>query len=204
MTKKEKRQFIDLKHVGWRKVKSLPNMFFNLEKRNYEKKTIPQIKLNNGQKTTDPQLIQKEIESYFSGLYKTKICDSARPQQTEALQNFVETLDLPKLSEEEQTNLEHELTLEEINRVWKGILGIRDLTKIRCGIRENEKYLDGIRDLTATGEAGFAKIWARDVGFCCLSVGNSGKRHEPTKRYSGKSESTRRAQNINQKSQSTS
>ena len=122
MTKKEKRQFIDLKHVGWRKVKSLPNMFFNLEKRNYEKKTIPQIKLNNGQKTTDPQLIQKEIESYFSGLYKTKICDSARPQQTEALQNFIESLDLPKLSEEEQTNLEHELTLEEINRVWKGII----------------------------------------------------------------------------------
>ena len=51
--------------------------FFNLEKRNYEKKTISQIKLNNGQKTTDPQLIQKEIESYFSGLYKTKMCDSA-------------------------------------------------------------------------------------------------------------------------------
>ena len=32
------------------------------------------------------------------------------------------------------------------------------LTKIRCGIRENAKYLDGIRDLTATREAGFAKI----------------------------------------------
>ena len=57
-----------------------------------------------------------------------------------------------------------------LNRVWKGILGIRDLTKIRCGIRENEKYLDGIRDLTATREAGFAKIWARDAGFlACLS-----------------------------------
>jgi len=96
--------------------------FSNLEKRNYEKKTISQIKLNNGQKTTDPQLIQKEIESYFSRLYKTKICDSARPQQTEVLQNFIETLDLPKLiknpkliiSDEEQTNLEHELTPEEI------------------------------------------------------------------------------------------
>jgi len=60
--------------------------------------------------------------------------------------------------------------------VWKGILGIRDLTKIRCGIRENAKYLDGIRDLTATREAGFAKIWARDAGFCCLSVGNPGIR----------------------------
>ena len=64
-------------------------------------------------------------------------------------------------------------------RVWKGILGIRDLTKIRCGIRENEKYLHGIRDLTVTTEAGFTKIWARDAGFCCLSVGNSGKHHDP-------------------------
>ena len=89
-------------------------------------------------------------------------------------------------------------------RVWKGILGIRDLTKIRCGIRENAKYLDGIRDLTATREAGFAKIWARDAGFFGLSVGNSGNRHDPSKRSSGKSESTRRAQNINQKGQSTS
>ena len=64
-------------------------------------------------------------------------------------------------------------------RVWKGILGIRDLTKIRCRIRENGKYVDGIRDLTATREARFTKIWARDAGFCCLSVGNSGNRHNP-------------------------
>ena len=89
-------------------------------------------------------------------------------------------------------------------RVWKGILGIRDLTKTLCGIRENAKFLDGIRDLTATREAGFAKIWARDAGFFGLSVGNSGNRHDPSKRCSGKSESTRRAQNISQKGQSTS
>ena len=50
------------------------------------------------------------------------------------------------------------------NRVWKGILGIsRDLTKIECGIRENAKYLDGIRDLTATRQAGFTKVLARDA-----------------------------------------
>ena len=68
-------------------------------------------------------------------------------------------------------------------RVWKGILGIRDLTKIRCGIRENEKYLDGIRDLAATREAGFAKILGREAG------------------YDGKSKSTSQAQNINRKGQ---
>ena len=45
------------------------------------------------------------------------------------------------------------------------------MTKIRCGIRENTKCLDGQQDLTATREAGFIKIWARDARFpfACLS-----------------------------------
>ena len=51
-----------------------------------------------------------------------------------------------------------------------GIFGIRDLTKIRCGNRENDKYIDGIRDLTVSREAGLAQNWARDAGcmFACL------------------------------------
>ena len=49
-------------------------------------------------------------------------------------------------------------------RVWKGIFGIRDLTKIQCEIRENAKYLDGIRELTVSREAGLSRIWARDAG----------------------------------------
>ena len=52
------------------------------------------------------------------------------------------------------------------------------MAKIRCGIRENVKYLDGIWDLTASREAGFAKIWARDARFFGLSVGNSGNRRD--------------------------
>ena len=56
-------------------------------------------------------------------------------------------------------------------RVWKGIFGIRDLAKIRCGNRENDKYIDGIGDLTVPREAGLAKNWVRDAGFMfsCLS-----------------------------------
>ena len=58
-----------------------------------------------------------------------------------------------------------------VQRVWKGIFGIRDLTKIRCGNRENDKYIDGIRDLNVPREPGLAKNWARDAGFMfvCLS-----------------------------------
>ena len=58
-----------------------------------------------------------------------------------------------------------------IIRVWKGIFGIWDLTKIWCGNQENDKNIDGIRDLTVPREAGLAKNWARDTGFmfACLS-----------------------------------
>ena len=43
-------------------------------------------------------------------------------------------------------------------RVWKGILGIQDSLEIHCRIRENAQFLHPIRELTATREAGFAKI----------------------------------------------
>ena len=56
-------------------------------------------------------------------------------------------------------------------RVWTGLCGIRDLAKIRCGNRENDKCINGIRDLTVPREAELAKNWARDAGFmfACLS-----------------------------------
>ena len=45
------------------------------------------------------------------------------------------------------------------------------MTKLRCRNRENDKYIDGIRDLTVPRESGLAKNWARDAGFMfvCLS-----------------------------------
>ena len=51
-------------------------------------------------------------------------------------------------------------------RVWKDILGIsQDLTEVWYGIRENAKYLDGIRDLTTTllGNRNLLKVLARDA-----------------------------------------
>ena len=44
------------------------------------------------------------------------------------------------------------------------IFGIGDSNKIHCGIQKNATYLDGKRDLTATREAGFTKIWTRNAG----------------------------------------
>ena len=57
------------------------------------------------------------------------------------------------------------LSVGENPGLTQGIFGIRDLTKILCGIRENRKYLGGKRDFTATKEAEFIKILERDVGF---------------------------------------
>ena len=51
------------------------------------------------------------------------------------------------------------------HRVWKGIFGIRDLTKIRHGNRKNDQCIDGIRDLTVSREAELAQNCARDAGF---------------------------------------
>ena len=46
----------------------------------------------------------------------------------------------------------------------KAVLSCRRfLLKSMHGIRENAKFLNGIRDLTATREAGFAKILAQGV-----------------------------------------
>ena len=67
------------------------------------------------------------------------------------------------------------------SRIWKGIFGTRDLTKIWCGNRENDKYIDGIRDLTVSREAGLAQNRARDAGcgmYVCMSVRNVGNRHD--------------------------
>ena len=65
-------------------------------------------------------------------------------------------------------------------RVWKGIFGIRDLTKIRCGNRENDKYIDGIWDLTVPREPGLAQKLGTGCGiYVCVSVGNGGNRHDP-------------------------
>ena len=74
------------------------------------------------------------------------------------------------------------------NRVWKGIFAILDLTKIQFRNRENDKYLDRIRDFTAPRGAGLARQnLGMGYGIFRLFVGNSGNRHDPNKLSSGQS-----------------
>ena len=63
-------------------------------------------------------------------------------------------------------------TLKTWARVWKGILGIQDLTKTQCENRENNKYLDGMRDLTAPRKRDSPKSGhgMRDFFTCLLGI----------------------------------
>ena len=49
--------------------------FFNVERRNYEKKTILQVKLENSETTSDFKKVYKEIERFFSNMFTTKLAD---------------------------------------------------------------------------------------------------------------------------------
>ena len=54
------------------------NYFFNLEKRNYEKKVIAQLKLENGEIISDIKQINEEIESFHSNLLETNSSNQGR------------------------------------------------------------------------------------------------------------------------------
>ena len=66
--------------------------FFNLEKRNYEKKTILQVKLENGKTTSDLKKVNKEIGRFFSNMFTTKLAGIPLVQQKSSFNSLVEGL----------------------------------------------------------------------------------------------------------------
>ena len=60
-------------------------------------------------------------------------------------------------------------TLSPFEQGLEGYFGDSDLTKLRYGNQENDKYIDGIRDLTVSGKRDWPKIGhgMRDL---CLRV----------------------------------
>ena len=86
--------------------------FFNLEKKNYVTKTLLQIKLDNGEITSDMKKINKQIEVFFSETYKSKLTDVPLSEQELGLKDFIQNLEIPRLSNEEQATFEHDLTVQ--------------------------------------------------------------------------------------------
>ena len=84
------------------------NYFFNLEKPNYEKKVIAQLKLENGEIISDIKQINKEMESFYSNPLAT---NSSNPIDfNEEFNAFVADLQIPQLTPEELSALESNLT----------------------------------------------------------------------------------------------
>jgi len=93
------------------------NYFFNLEKRNFEKRVIAQLKLENGKIISDMKQINQEIELFYSDLLETKSSSFLSTNFRENFFTSVEDLDIPKLSCEESVSLESDLTLDEIKNI---------------------------------------------------------------------------------------
>ena len=92
------------------------NYFFNLEKKHYVTKTLLKIKLDNGEITLDMKKINKQIEVFFRESYKSKLTDVPLSEQQLGLNDFIQNLEIPRLSNEEQATFEHVLTVREIKK----------------------------------------------------------------------------------------
>ena len=94
--------------------------FFNLEKNNYEKKLIREVKLENGEVISSVAQVNKEIENFYGKLYTSKISGNNTGDVSEHNHNihkFTEGLNIPQLNVEEQESLEKDLTFEELKDV---------------------------------------------------------------------------------------
>ena len=80
-------------------------------------KTLLQVKLDNGEITSDMKKINKQIDVYFSEIYKSTLTDVPLSEQELGLNDFIQNLEIPRLSNEEQATFEHELTVQEIKNV---------------------------------------------------------------------------------------
>ena len=88
------------------------NIFFNLEKRNYNKKTIRELCQEDESKTTNDKQILDQIETYFRDLYT-----SGKTFSQDEYDEFIQHLQIPKLSDEDRDNLEGSLCYEECKNV---------------------------------------------------------------------------------------
>ena len=86
--------------------------FFNLEKRNYIKKTITELRMEDETVIKNETQILHAIENYFSNLYLST--DSTTQEHYD---EYIQDLSLPRLSDEERDNMEGLLTYEECKKV---------------------------------------------------------------------------------------
>ena len=94
--------------------------FFNLEKRNYEKKVITQLKTIDGKIITDLTRINEEIENYYKSFLTSRIPQGEGNDFDDQFALFSSDLQNPKLPQDEANELEHDLTKDELLNALKG------------------------------------------------------------------------------------
>ena len=86
--------------------------FFNMEKKNYNKKVISQLKRSDGKTIVNEQDIMTAIQTFYENLYSSHIDHSSN-----GFHDFVRDLQFAKLPDEKKINLDGEITLEECETI---------------------------------------------------------------------------------------
>ena len=81
--------------------------FFNLEKKNHNKKTIRELRIEDDSTTYNDEKILEAIERYYKTLYT---CTTNTHEYD--LNDFIEHLNIPKLTDEERDRIEGPITLQ--------------------------------------------------------------------------------------------
>ena len=84
--------------------------FLNIEKRNYNRKSMNKIQLENNEISESPQVILSELEKFYTNLYSAE----ALIRNPQVVNTFLK--DLPKLTDEQSNSCEGMLTEAEIFR----------------------------------------------------------------------------------------
>lgn len=82
--------------------------FFNLEKKNHNKKTVRELRIEDDSTTYNDEKIMQTIERY----YKT-LCTCTTNTHEYDLNDFIEDLHIPKLTDEERDRIDGPITLQD-------------------------------------------------------------------------------------------
>ena len=135
--------------------------FFNLEKRNYNKKTISELELDNGELLTEEKLILQEIESYYKDLYTSKVSATLSD-----FDQFSQNLEIPHLSNDERDRLEGPLSFDECKQILNSFSNGKSPGEDGLTVEFYQKFFDILGEdlvdcLNASHEAGQLSISQR-------------------------------------------
>jgi len=85
-----------------------------MEAKHFNQKTITELETSEGVEITGHKQLLLEIENFYQNLYHSEYAGSH-----ELFADFVHSVQLPKLSDDDEENLEGELTIEECRHILK-------------------------------------------------------------------------------------